>query len=92
MGTRTDAYVDTSAFIAFVVFCVMHFVESKLLMPKVLGHEAELHPVLVIVALLVGGEFFGVLGMLVAVPIVAVMRVGYLHWRAARDGTEAAVA
>jgi predicted PurR-regulated permease PerM len=81
-----------TALIALAIFCVMHFVESKLIMPKVLGHEAELHPVLVIIALLVGGEFFGVLGMLVAVPIVAALRVGFLHWRAAREGTEAALA
>lgn len=81
-----------AALIALGIFSTMHFVESKLIMPKVLGHEAELHPVLVIIALLIGGEFFGVLGMLVAVPIVAVLRVGFLHWRAARESAGAATA
>jgi len=80
-----------AALIALLVFTTMHLVESKLLMPKVIGDQAALHPVVVIIALLVGGEFFGILGMFVAVPIVAILRVAFLHWRAARQDLEAAV-
>jgi predicted PurR-regulated permease PerM len=79
-----------AALAALIIFVVMHFAESKLLMPKVIGHEAELHPVVVIMALLIGGEFLGILGMFVAVPIVAILRVGFVHWRAARRDAEAA--
>jgi predicted PurR-regulated permease PerM len=81
-----------TALIAVALFCIMHFVESKLLMPKVLGLQATLHPVVVIVALLIGGEFFGIIGMFVAVPVAAVCRVVFLHWREARAETPAAPA
>jgi predicted PurR-regulated permease PerM len=43
-------------------FIAMHFLESKVLLPKIVGHEVDLHPVSVIVALLLGMEFFGFLG------------------------------
>ncbi len=78
-----------AAAIAAIIFSIMQFLESKIVMPKVLGHHADLHPVIIIVALLAGGEFFGILGMFVAVPIVAVLRIAYLHWRAAVEPPEA---
>lgn len=70
-----------TAGIALLIFIIMHLVESKVIMPKVIGLESALHPVIVIVALLIGGEFLGILGMLVAVPIAAVVRILFLHWR-----------
>jgi predicted PurR-regulated permease PerM len=73
-----------TAIVAVAIFAAMHLIESKVVMPKVIGLEAALHPVVVIVALLIGGEFFGVIGMFVAVPIVAVLRILFLHWRAAQ--------
>ncbi len=79
-----------AALAALLIFTVMHLVESKLIMPKVIGDQAALHPVVVIIALLVGGEFLGILGMFVAVPIVAILRVGFRHWRAARQELGAA--
>ena len=35
-------------------FTLMHFLESKVLLPQVIGHEVDLHPVTVILALLIG--------------------------------------
>ncbi len=82
-----------TALIAVLGFGALNLVESKLVMPKLIGLESRLHPLVVITALLVGGKLAGILGMLIAVPIVAVLRVVVLHWRpelASRE--EAAVA
>lgn len=57
-----------------LAFTVMHLLESKLLMPAVLGRELKLHPVLIIVALLVGAQVSGLLGMFLAAPVLAVIR------------------
>lgn len=81
-----------AAGIALLVVSIMHFVESKIIMPKVLGHHAALHPVIVVVALLAGAEFFGIMGMFVAVPIVAALRVAVLHWRSWSGDEKAAPA
>lgn len=56
-------------------FTLMHFLESKVLLPKIVGHHVDLHPVTVIMALLVGMEFFGAMGVVLAVPIAAMIKV-----------------
>ncbi|MBM3473883.1 MAG: AI-2E family transporter [Armatimonadetes bacterium] len=81
-----------TAAVALALFAIMHFVESKVIMPKVLGLQATLHPVVVIVALLIGGEFFGIIGMFVAVPVAAICRILFLHWKEGRADAPAAPA
>jgi len=56
-------------------FTLMHFLESKVLLPKIVGHHVDLHPVTVIMALLIGMEFFGAMGVVLAVPIAAMIKV-----------------
>jgi predicted PurR-regulated permease PerM len=65
-------------------FTLMHFLESKVLLPRVVGHEVDLHPVTVIIALLIGMEFFGFLGVFLAVPIAAVFKIALAEWHEAR--------
>jgi len=65
--------------LAFVVwfvllFALLHALESKLLMPAVLGRQLNLHPVLIIIALLIGAQVGGLLGMFLAAPVLAVVR------------------
>jgi predicted PurR-regulated permease PerM len=57
-----------------VGFSALHIFESKYLMPKVLGFRLGIHPVVIILSLLIGYEFFGLIGMFVAVPVVAVIQ------------------
>jgi len=55
-------------------FAALHFVESKFILPKLIGYQMRLHPAIVIVSLLIGGEFFGLMGMFLAAPAAAVIR------------------
>ncbi len=63
-----------------VMFTLLHLVESKFIMPKFLGHRLHLHAVVIILALLVGGEFFGAIGMFLAAPFAALARVLLTHF------------
>lgn len=65
--------------IILIAFTIMHLVESKVITPMILGHRLHLHPVVVIVVLLLGGEFFGLLGMFLAAPVTALVRTVLLH-------------
>ncbi|MCC6730001.1 MAG: AI-2E family transporter [Chthonomonadales bacterium] len=56
-------------------FTFLHFAESKFLMPYVIGERMSLHPVVIIVVLLIGQEFGGLLGMFFAAPVAALVRV-----------------
>lgn len=58
-----------------VFFALLQFVESKFIMPKLIGDRMQLHPALIIIVLLIGAEFFGVLGMFLAAPVASVIRV-----------------
>jgi len=63
-----------------VFFSALHLFESKLLMPKFIGHRINLHAAVVIIVLLVGAEFFGLLGMFLAAPLAAIGRVLIAHY------------
>jgi predicted PurR-regulated permease PerM len=62
------------------VFTGLHLAESKILMPQFLGRHLQLHAVLIILALLLGGEFFGLGGMFLAAPLAALARTLYVHY------------
>ncbi len=61
------------------LFTAMHLLESKALTPFILGKGLNLHPIIVIVALLIGGEFFGLMGMFLAAPVTALVRTILMH-------------
>lgn len=62
-------------------FTTMHFLESKVLLPKIIGHEVDLHPVSVILALLAGMEIFGFVGVILAVPLAALGKILLQEWQ-----------
>ncbi len=66
-----------------LVFGGGQVIESAWLTPKLVGGRIGLHPVAVIFAVLAGGQLFGFLGMLLALPVAAIANVllGYAHGR-----------
>jgi predicted PurR-regulated permease PerM len=57
------------------VFLVGQLIEGNILTPKLVGKSVGLHPLWVFFALLAGGALFGILGMVLAVPVAAVAGV-----------------
>jgi predicted PurR-regulated permease PerM len=57
--------------------------ENNLLVPRIMGHSLNLHPLVVLVAAIIGARFAGVLGILLAAPVVATLRVlaEYTYYR-----------
>lgn len=58
-----------------IFFTIIQQIESSVLAPKIVGDSVGLHPVVIIVSLLLGGRFFGIIGMLLAVPTAAVIKI-----------------
>ena len=71
----------TYLFYVIAVFTVGQVLESVLLTPLLVGDRVGLHPVAVIFAVLAGGQLFGFVGVLLALPIAAVLAViiRYIH-------------
>jgi len=72
-----------SALWVAVAFLAIQQVENLLLVPRIAGKSVKLHPAMVMVVLVVGNELAGLVGMLLAVPITAVLRdlFKYLYLR-----------
>ena len=62
-----------------IVFTVAQMIEGMLLTPRFVGERIGLHPVAVIFAVLAGGQLFGFTGVLLALPVAAVVMVLLRH-------------
>lgn len=76
MGIAFAQFSTMSPIIQVVaVFAVGQFLEGNFLTPKLVGENVGLHPVWVMFALLAGGVLLGFLGLMIAVPVAAVIGV-----------------
>lgn len=55
-----------------LIFVLVQWIENNVLGPKVLGETAGLHPMVILLSIIVGGGMFGVVGMILAVPVIGV--------------------
>lgn len=65
------------------IFCIISIVVVQLLennfyQPLIMGHTMQLHPVIIIISLLIFQHFFGIIGMVVATPVVACLKVIFM--------------
>jgi predicted PurR-regulated permease PerM len=56
-------------------FGLVQLVEGSVITPKIVGDKVGLHPVITILSLLIGGQLLGIVGMLFAVPVAAILKV-----------------
>lgn len=86
-----------AALAVVILYVAIQQLENNLLVPKVMGDAVDLHPAVLIVALVVGASLFGVGGAILAAPIVAIGRDLYrytferLHDRPPADAYLAAI-
>lgn len=58
-----------------IILLILQQIDGNVLGPKVMGDTLEIRPLLIIIAVTVGGSLFGFIGMLISVPVVAVLRI-----------------
>lgn len=63
-----------------IVIAVIQFLEGNFLQPMIMAKTTKLHPVTIILGLLVFGYFFGILGMLLSTPIIAVCKTIFVFF------------
>ena len=61
------------------VFAVVQGLEGMIITPRIVGEKIGLHPVAIILAVLLGAEFFGLVGVIVSVPVAAALNVLVTH-------------
>jgi len=85
---------DPSRVLAVLVaFSAVKLLDDAFIQPLIVARSVRMHPLIVLLAILIGGHFFGVLGMLLAVPVAGFMKVafdaGLLLFRKYRFSTHA---
>lgn len=58
-----------------IVFVIVQQIESNVLSPQILGHKLSIHPLTLILILLAAGSLYGLVGLLLATPVYAVLKV-----------------
>ena len=55
-----------------IFFVLIQWVENNILAPKIIGDTIGIHPIVILLSIILGGGVFGILGMILAIPAVAV--------------------
>ena len=65
---------------SLVVIAVIQFLEGNFLQPLIMSKTTKLHPVTILLGLLVFGHFFGIIGMLISTPLIAVFKTVFKYY------------
>ncbi|WP_416197866.1 AI-2E family transporter [Sporanaerobacter sp.] len=68
-----------------IIFTIIQQIENDIITPKIVGESVGIHPVTVMLSLIIGGGFFGILGMVLAIPVVAILKIIYSHFVESRS-------
>ncbi|MHB8882035.1 MAG: AI-2E family transporter [Thermodesulfovibrionales bacterium] len=75
----TVSVVDTGSFVAawyiLAAFAGIKLLDDSLIQPVVVARSVHMHPLLVLLVVIIGGKFFGILGMLLSVPATGFLKV-----------------
>ncbi|MEK7548815.1 MAG: AI-2E family transporter [Patescibacteria group bacterium] len=72
-------------FLALLVYLVVQQLENTVLVPKIMARAVGLNPFIVILAILIGNKLYGLLGVLLAVPLAAIIGVLAEDWPTIRQ-------
>jgi len=71
----SESVPTASIWALYAVIAITHLIDNLVIAPAVLSNNVDLHPLSVVLALVIGGEVFGVLGLLIAIPVAASIKV-----------------
>lgn len=62
--------------LVIMVFTIVQLLEGSFITPRIIGSKVSINPLAAIIALLIGGEIWGIAGMILFIPLVGILRVG----------------
>ena len=79
IGLLTGSHHVLTGILTAGTYLLLNFAFDNLLAPRLMGRRLGLHPLVILFALLAGGEFGGILGVLIAVPLAAAIKAVLVH-------------
>ncbi len=77
----------TQAIWMLIVVVILQQIDANIINPKIVGQSLEVSPLLVLLAVTVGGAYFGMLGIFLAVPVAAIIKIiteDYVNYKLAK--------
>jgi putative heme transporter len=63
--------------LVIAIFTAVQLIESSILTPKIVGSKVSINPFVAIIVLFLGGKIWGIAGMILFIPLIGIMRVGF---------------
>lgn len=58
-----------------IVFVIVQFLEGNFISPRIIGSRVSINPFIALIALIIGGQLWGISGMILFVPLIGILRV-----------------
>lgn len=71
--------LDIHILYILVIYIVAHFLEGYYLTPKIIGEKIGLHPLWIVFAVLVAANLYGILGIVIALPVAGIIKILWEH-------------
>ena len=72
----TPEWFNVDALIwVLAIFALVQIIESTVVYPIAVGNTVEMHPLLIILGITIGGQIAGIMGMIIVIPLIAIIKV-----------------
>lgn len=65
----------SQAITMLIIVTILQQIDANIINPKIIGNSLKINPILVILSVTIGGAYFGIIGMFLAVPVIAILKV-----------------
>lgn len=72
-----DSY--TYVIYVLILYSIIQFIDNNIIMPKLVGAKVKINAFIAIIAVIVGGAIWGIGGMFVSLPIIAILKIVFDH-------------
>jgi predicted PurR-regulated permease PerM len=72
-----DSY--TYVIYVLILYSIIQFIDNNIIMPKLVGSKVKINAFIAIIAVIVGGAIWGIGGMFVSLPIIAILKIVFDH-------------
>lgn len=78
----------SQALITLVSLTVLQQIDGNIIGPRIMAGALNLNPIIIIISITIGGAYLGILGMFLAVPVAAILKIITMNWLKKEDEKE----
>ena len=75
----------TQALLVAVLLTTLQQIDGNIIGPKIMGKALKINPILVFLALVIGGAYFGIIGMFISIPVMVMIKIIFMNVMEARE-------